>query len=401
MSKNIVVCSDGTGNRGGKRRGTNVWRIFNAVDRHHKDREQITYYDDGVGTHNVRLLRLLGGAFGWGLCRNICEAYEFLALNYEEGDKIFLFGFSRGGYTVRSLAGMICRCGLLERDAVVQASRRTRRRDVKRILHAYRSETPTPDGASAEQIRKCLEIGNLRLRSVKIHFVGVWDTVDAVGVPFDELKECVDPIWRCVFKRRLWGFHDLKPHPAIRHAYQALALDDERKTFHPLVWKVPNSKPHDPTGPADSNESETSCVAGDDRKREGKQIVAQVWFAGAHSNVGGGYPKDSLSLVPLLWMMHRAHECELRFLERKWDEYREDADPHGRLHDSRNGWGIFYRYARRDPYAHGCDGGSEVVPAVHDSVRERIARATGYYAPKVLRPDWFTVVSSDLPIERD
>ena len=189
MPKNIVVCSDGTGNSGGKRRGTNVWRIFNTVDRYREDCKQITYYDDGVGTHNIRLLRLFGGAFGWGLSRNIREAYEFLALNYEEGDKIFLFGFSRGAFTVRSLAGMICRCGLLERDAVVWAPRRTRERDVKRILCAYRSEKTISGCASADQIRKSLGIGDLRLRSVEIHFIGVWDTVAAVGVPFDKLRE--------------------------------------------------------------------------------------------------------------------------------------------------------------------------------------------------------------------
>ena len=191
-------------------------------------------------------MRLLGGAFGWGLSRNIREAYEFLSLNYEEGDKIFLFGFSRGAFTVRSLAGMICRCGLLGRDAVVRAPRRTRKGDVKQILRAYRSETSTSPGASADQIREALGIDDLGLRSVKIHFVGVWDTVDAVGVPFDCLKrvpfDClkkwVNPVRRRLFKRRLWAFHDLKPHPDIGHAYQALALDDERRTFHPLVWKV-------------------------------------------------------------------------------------------------------------------------------------------------------------------
>ena len=146
-----------------------------------------------------------------------------------------------------------------------------------------------------------------------------------------------------------------------------------------------------------SNESDTSCVAGDDGKQEGEQIVGQVWFAGVHSNVGGGYPNDSLSLVPLLWMMHRADACGLRFLQRKWDEYCIDADPHGRLYDSRNGWGIFYRYARRNPYAHNPDA----IPAVHKSVLERIARATDYYAPKALRPCRFTVVPSDFRIERD
>ena len=399
MPKNIVVCSDGTGNSGGKRRGTNVWRIFNAVDRSRVDCKQVTYYDDGVGTHNVRWLRLFGAAFGCGLSRNIREAYEFLALNYEEGDKVFLFGFSRGAFTVRSLAGVICRCGLLERDAVIKASRRTRKHKLKRILRAYRSEIPRC--TSEERVRKTLGIDGLRLRSVDIHFVGVWDTVDAVGVPFDELKEWVDLMWRRLFNRRLWGFHDLKPHPRIRRAYQALALDDERKTFHPLVWEVSKTEPEDPAGSMNSNKNDTSCVEGDDGKPGGKQIVEQVWFAGVHSNVGGGYPKDSLSLVPLLWMMRRADECGLRFLQRKCDEYREDADPHGRLYDSRNGWGIFYRYARRNPYAHNPEDALEARPAVHKSVLERIARATDYYAPKVLRPDRFTVVPSDFRIERD
>ena len=184
-----------------------------------------------------------------------------------------MFGFSRGAFTVRSLAGMICRCGLLEREAIVRTTRRTRKHDVKRILHAYRSEKAISSGASADRIRKALGIDDLSLRSVEIHFVGVWDTVDAVGVPFDALKEWVDPVWRCFRKRRLWGFHDPKPHPAIRHAYQALALDDERRTFHPLVWKVSNLEPQDPAGPMDSNESDTSCEAGDDGKKQGERIA--------------------------------------------------------------------------------------------------------------------------------
>ena len=399
MPKNIVVCSDGTGNSGGKRHGTNVWRIFNAVDRYREGCAQITYYDDGVGTHDIRLLRLLGGAFGWGLCRNIREAYEFLALNYEEGDRIFLFGFSRGAFTVRSLAGMICRCGLLERDAVIEASRRNR--DVKRILRAYRSEKWPPSGASDELIRKTLCIDDLSLRPVDIHFVGVWDTVDAVGVPFDELKIWVDPVWRSLFGRRLWAFQDLKPHPRIHNAFQALALDDERKTFHPLVWNVPNTETKNSAGSVESDERDTSCAVGDDGKPRVEQVVQQVWFAGVHSNVGGGYPKDSLSLVPLLWMMHRAHECHLRFLRRKWDEFRQDADPYGHLYDSCNGWGIFYRYARRNPYACKPDGATESKPVVHESVLERIDRATGYYAPKALRPCGFTIVRVESVPEHD
>lgn len=385
MSKNIVVCSDGTGNSGGKRRGTNVWRIFNAVDRNREDCKQITYYDDGVGTHNIRLLRLLGGAVGWGLSRNIREAYEFLCLNYEKGDRIFLFGFSRGAFTVRSLAGMICLCGLLARD-VVEAPRRKRERDVKRILHAYRSTKPIPSCASTEAIRKALDIYGMPLRPVKIHFVGVWDTVDAVGVPFGELKKRVNLVWQKLFKRRCWFFKDDKPHNDILHAYQALALDDERRTFRPLVWKAPNSESLYSACPLNSNEDNISCVT-EDGTRSKTQTVKQVWFAGAHANVGGGYPKDSLSLVPLVWMMAKAKQCGLQFLERKWADYREDADSHGRMYDSRTGWGRFYRYARRNPYAH------HPSPTVHKSVEERIARKTDYYAPKTLKPGKFQIES--------
>ena len=284
----------------------------------------------------------------------------------------------------------------IERDALLKEGRRGRERAVNRVLSAYRSEKRIPRGASPERIRRDLGIGALSLQAVPVHFVGVWDTVDAVGVPIDELKHWFDRIWRFVFKRRLWGFRDFKPHPAIRHARQALALDDERRTFHPLVWEAPNTNPPGAAGPEDLNENDASRAAEDDSARDGEQTVRQVWFAGVHSNVGGGYPKDSLSLVSLLWMMHQADACGLRFLERMRVEFREDAGPHGRLYDSRTGWGMFYRYARRDPCA-----GPDESPAVHESVLERSERATDYYAPKVLRPDKYVVVQNELCIERD
>ena len=235
--KNLVICSDGTGNRGGKTRGTNVWRIFNAVDRYHPDIEQVTCYDDGVGAGEHKWLRRLGGAFGWGFSRNVRQAYAFLAMNYEEGDRVFLFGFSRGAFTVRSLAGMVCRCGLVTREDLVQAGRRGRKIILKRILRAYRSARDVKDTRDGEteaerihRISKALKTDDIALRPVPVHFIGVWDTVDAVGVPLDELK-LVDYLWRKVFKRRLWGFHDRLPHRLIRHAFQALSIDDERKTF--------------------------------------------------------------------------------------------------------------------------------------------------------------------------
>lgn len=399
MSKNIVICSDGTGNRGGKTRGTNVWRIFNAVDRHSDSLKQITHYDDGVGTQDLLWLRLLGGAFGWGLSRNIRSAYAFLAMNYELGDRIFLFGFSRGAYTVRSLAGMISRCGLLKREEVINAGRQ-RKKVLKRILKAYRSAKTVntsqkqTDTEKAKCVREALEIGDLCFHSdpVPIHFIGVWDTVDAVGMPFDEIK-VVDTICRRVCKRRLWGFHDRRLGRHVHHAYQALALDDERRTFHPLIWEHPNTCPEqwrNDVGPDPAG----NCVENGPKE----PIIEQVWFAGVHSNVGGGYPKDSMSLVSLDWMMGKAEACGLRFADGVREEFQRNADVHGRLYDSRAGLGAFYRYAPRNLYQkpeNSLPDNQPLTPAIHGSVFERIQRGTDYYAPKVIRENSCTITWTD------
>ena len=387
--KNIVICMDGTGNRGGKTRGTNVWRIFNSVDRNHGVVEQITYYDDGIGSDGFRPVRLAAGAFGWGLSRKIRDAYAFLVETYEKGDRIYLFGFSRGAFAARSLAGMICRCGLLEREPFTTAPRRSRDRTVRRVLAAYRSEKLVPqsedeDVPPPERIRHCLGIGDLPLRRVGIHFIGVWDTVDAVGGTLGGLS-ALDWLWRKLFRKRWWGFHDLDPHPDICSVFQALALDDERRTFHPKVWNRPNARLPGIAGAQAGSEPEDSATTGG----ESKQIVQQVWFAGAHANVGGGYPKDALSLVPLLWMMSRARDRGLCFLESKWAAFGEAADPHGRLYDSRAGFAALYRYGRREVHCHAQD------PAVHASVVERIRRGTDRYAPKALGKKGFVLVPAD------
>ena len=110
MNKNIILLSDGTGNGAAKRNKTNVWRLYDALDLHRDD--QVAFYDDGVGSQEFLPFKLLGGAFGWGLKRNIRELYKFLCRNYKSGDRIYLFGFSRGAFTVRLLAGMIAYCGV-------------------------------------------------------------------------------------------------------------------------------------------------------------------------------------------------------------------------------------------------------------------------------------------------
>jgi uncharacterized protein (DUF2235 family) len=356
MAKNIVLLSDGTGNTPEKNRGTNVWKVYLAIDRHDHEEDprlpqQVAFYDDGVGTEGIRIIRLAGGAFGLGLSRNIRQLYTSLVLNYEPGDKVFLFGFSRGAFTVRSLAGMISRCGLLTREHY-QGIENFKERDklTKRILRAYRSE----DKDAGKRIRD-----SLGLRQIQIAFIGVWDTVDAVGVPVDEVKLILDNAWRKIFGIRLWGFHDQVLSSKVRRGCQALAIDDERRTFHPNVW--------DP--------------------REG---VEQVWFAGVHSNVGGGYPKEGLANVSLYWMILQAEKAGLRFLEDAKNRAHNQANAHSKLYDSRLGLAAYYRYKPRNIEAL-CGSDSALV---HVTVLDRIRWFTDGYAPMNL-PDKFLVVDPD------
>ena len=427
--KHIVLCSDGTGNSGGKKRGTNVWRIFNAIDRHNAPLRQVTYYDDGVGTDTLWWPRLLGGAFGFGLAKNLRQLYSFLVMNYDAEDKVFLFGFSRGAFTVRSLAGMVCRCGVLDRDWFLALTRKERDAALRRVLLAYRSAAVDThaDNQQIARTRQFLNLGTLRFRPdrVPIEFLGVWDTVDAVGMPFDDLK-IIDWLWRRLRRRRLWGFHDRTLSRHVHHAYHALALDDERSTFHPNVWSD-----------ATKTVGDKDKTVGDKDKTVEDNTRQQVWFAGSHSNVGGGYPKDSLSLVSLDWMMGNAARHGLVFITGRRAEVQTSMDAHGRLYDSRTGIGMFYRYAPRNIYSRPANPLSDAAkltdvlgytikkyvwyvirnflktdysggfltklrcrlkayvkpvkpiemppPHIHASVRDRIVQGTEFYAPKVIR----------------
>lgn len=339
------------------------------------NRKQLTYYDDGVGAEKLRWPRLIGGAFGWGLSRNIRQAYAFLCLNYEPGDRIYLFGFSRGAFTVRSLAGMILDIGLLERGALIEAGHK-RERALRKLLRAHRSAPLESrrkgearwEKAKQNRLRKACDLGGFEpealRKEIRIRCIGVWETVDAVGVPFDELKWPIKFVSRHLFRLRAWQFADHKLHKTVEHGYQALALDEERKTFLPEIWDVGGGK---------------DCYC-DDR-------IEQVWFAGTHSNVGGGNPKDALALVTLDWMMRKAAACGLRFNPDKLEDAQADADAHGKIQDSRAGLGALYRYALRQPYCRrGGDCGEQRFPRVHVSVIRRTLRRTNFYASRVLEP---------------
>ena len=354
MAKSIILCSDGTGNRGGKGRGTNVWRLFQALDRRTPKSEQISFYDDGVGTEDFKLARALGGAFGWGLSRNIRELYTFLVRNYEAGDRIYLFGFSRGAFTVRSLGGLINRCGVVDRKGRDDKWVDDR---IKEAYRHYRRAHGKPCCPAADKFKSDFGVtvseGN---HDVPIKFVGVWDTVDAVGLPFDELTEALDKVYRV-------KFHDRGPPNNVDYAYHVLSIDDERHTFHPVMWKPP------------SDGTTTT------------QVLEQVWFAGVHSNVGGGYPKDGLALISLDWMMGKLETLpngdRLWFLPTHRKEIRDQASPYDKLYDSRSGIGAYYRYKPRNVGGI-CEEAGIGRPKIHQSVVKRIKACTQGYAPSNL-----------------
>ena len=356
MPKNIVICSDGTGNSAVKDRGTNVFKLFEAVDLQTQpgNKEfvpQIAYYDDGVGTERLKPLKIIGGAFGWGLSRNIRDLYRELARVYEAGDRIFLFGFSRGAYTARSLAGMIAQVGIVDRGkvrtdaelkALVKRAYKQHRRCFRRIWSRGGKLETRPADTFREQYAVRHDSFEDKTRP-PIAFVGVWDTVDAVGFPIDEIAQLWD---RVVYP---FIFPDKDLSSVVERACHAVAIDDERYTFHPVMW---------------NNE----------------RRVEQVWFAGVHSNVGGGYPKQGLSLVSLSWMMKRAEACGLRFITHVRDAYSELQNVNDKVYNSRAGLASYYRYKPRDIAAI-CHEAREVIPKLHLSVIERIALGTDAYAP--------------------
>lgn len=345
-SRNIVLCSDGTGNASFKDRGTNVFKLFEALelDDHQRFPElprQIAYYDDGVGTGSTLPERVLGGAFGYGLKRNVLSLYSRLCETWRPQDKIFLFGFSRGAFTVRTLAHLVCAHGIVAKTECGASDAPPTEAAFQAFLEelwATRFSPPqTPRGRKAE-----------------IEFVGVWDTVDAVGIPFEEIADLANMYYQ--FK-----FPDHELCAGVRVARQALSIDDQRRTFHPKVWTEP----------------------------EESDRIRQVWFAGVHSNVGGGYPKQGMSLVALDWMMSEAEQAGLRFVPTDRLAVIERRNVNDKLYDPRAGLASLYRYEPRD-VARICAKAGIANPYLHESLFDRLELRPEAYAPGNL-PDRFRV----------
>jgi uncharacterized protein (DUF2235 family) len=286
MGKNIVVCIDGTGNEYGDN-DTNVVKMYELIVR---DKDQIAFYDPGVGTFSVfgrtlgkQIGMILGKAFGVGLTENIEDAYTYLMDRYEREDRLYLFGFSRGAFAVRALAGMLHKVGLLQKGSI--------------NLIPYASKVYNTRGN--DEIAKGFK--KTYCNECKPYFIGVWDTVGSLGWFYGK------------------QFFDDRLNGDVPYAYQAIAIDEKRKKFPVSIW------------------NETDLAS--------NQNVEQVWFAGVHSDVGGWYQERDLSNITLIWMLENAEKHSLKLKEGWRDGI--GFDPLGKMHESRTGLWCIWPAVRR------------------------------------------------------
>lgn len=383
MPRRIILLSDGTGNSAAKVWRTNVWRVFESLDLSTPD--QVACYDDGVGTSAFKPLAILGGAFGYGLKRNVIDLYEFACRNVRnQDDEIYGFGFSRGAFTIRIVTGLI-----LEQGLVSASSEQELHVKAKAAYRAFRAENfhtfwrlETPIRWVRERILRSNYSKADNRHDINVRFLGLWDTVAAYGMPIEEMARGISQ-W--LFP---WQMPDYRLNDGVKRACHALSVDDERTTFHPVLWDERNEKP---------------LPARDGKRCLNDERISQVWFPGVHSNVGGGYPDDSLAQISLAWIMSEAKRCGLVF------KSLPDANPQtighpvtaqdkdGRIYDPRRGIGGYYRYGPRNLSMLGNDllarGTNKAVPKIHESVFERVRNNAHSYAPKGL-PQHYEIVTA-------
>ena len=468
MTKNIVIFSDGTGQEGGIGNNSNVYDLFNMIE--DRTRRQISFYDRGLGTGWSRV----GAISGAGITRNIKECYQFISDNYSAGDRIFLFGFSRGAATVRTLSAFIHLFGVLPRS---------RPELIARAWRIYKIGHQDKRRRRAEEF-----VQRNHTMWARVRLLGVWDTVAALGLPFKALNVLIDkiPFWR-------HSFHDLRLAESVEYARHAVAIDDERRTFHPQLWDetalLPAGDDPDPftledigdirlvaeklrteghpvtkrlqlreetdrllksfDKPAERQERErrvealrraivaelnTAVFDADNsvydpssdefdalrlspatrermasfrkgRRRSSRRSVRwldrlliqdafslrpgqipkikQVWFAGMHTDVGGGYPDKGLAHVALVWMLKEATDLGLLV----YDKHRVDLHPDatGKMHNSRTG---LYRLDQRRQRYWDREKNQGRSPLVHESVVVRSRADDPLYEPWILKTDF-------------
>ncbi len=315
MSKNIVIFSDGTGQEGGKKENTNVYKLFNMVE--DRTLEQVAFYDRGLGTG---WRKISGNVAGMGISKNIQECYEFIFENFQAGDQIYLFGFSRGAATIRSLSGFIDMFGILPKS---------RPELIKRAWDIYKDKN---DERRKEKAADFIERHHTMW--TRIRFLGVWDTVAALGLPGKFMDVVLDNLPRFQHK-----FHNFRLSPSVENACQALAIDDERKIFHPLIW---------------------------DPDKLDYQTIKQVWFCGVHTDVGGGYEDQGLSDIALEWMIQQAVGFGLKIYPKHKVEIQQNIN--GEMHDARDSF-IKKRLYKKEVRSWNSE--THGKPVIHESVLQR------------------------------
>jgi uncharacterized protein (DUF2235 family) len=322
--RNLVFCCDGTANQYGTV-NTNVVHLYQrlAAD----PATQLARYEPGVGTFSPlglidggRIGIALGKLFGHGLTENIENGYRFLMRHYRPGDRVYLFGFSRGAYAVRALAGMLDKCGLLypEQENLVRYATR---------LYNRQGNDAQAAGFAATYGRPC-----------PVHCIGVWDTVASLGYLYRNRR-----------------FFNARLGPDVTHAYHALAIDERRPKFEPLPWE--EQRAHD------------------------YQTIEQVWFPGAHADVGGGYRERGLAEISLQWMLDRARAAGLETDDSVQPS--QPPDPAGTMHRP---WKHWTGRALRLLFLGNRPREIEPRARIHTAAAKRIHRTD--YNPTVL-PDWF------------
>lgn len=302
MTKRLVVCFDGTWNSPDQGEYlTNVIKIMRAIrSADDTGASQIVFYDSGIGTDAGRVSRVIAGTFGRGLDQNVKDGYRFLAHNWQPGDEIYLFGFSRGAFTARSLCGLLTAAGLLRKSKMDR---------MQEAWQVYQTEKNKRDPAQLKSLRADAEV------DVRVKCLGVWDTVGALGVP-GQLLQPFNVKYR---------FHNTDLCDAVEHAFHALAIDEKRGPFEPTLWQK-------------------------ERGEELKQrTVEQVWFPGVHSNVGGSCADAGLSDTALKWMVQRVQDVtDLAFDAAYLQGAKHiNPDPLGEIYESRT---AFYAPSRFYPY---------------------------------------------------
>jgi uncharacterized protein (DUF2235 family) len=284
MAKNLVICLDGTGNQLKARGNTNVVRLYEMLDLANPE-QQIAYYDPGVGTFSATgawtpvgrsLSRLLGLAFGSGLKTNLAEAYTYLMRHYEPGDRVYLFGFSRGAYTVRALAGMLKAVGLMRpglENLVPYAV----------AVYAKNKDWTRDDWSQLHRFADTFSITNENRFAVPVQYLGIWDSVKAAGLLRWNLR------W--LYTRQV---------PNVRRVRHAVSIDEKRRPYREYLVTQ-----HEGKKEAENHEKHRST------QRE-PMLLEQVWFAGVHSDVGGTFEDDPrLATIALKWVVDGAIEAGL------------------------------------------------------------------------------------------